>query len=114
MERRQHIRIDKNRFKVEIRVKSRLPQENDIFDYGSVEDLSEGGMLFSTQKNRDSGTLVILSFALPDSGIKMISEALIIHSRNESGAFKIGAQFKNLGLAERTLLRKCIQTYTGP
>ncbi|MFW5785559.1 MAG: PilZ domain-containing protein [Chitinispirillaceae bacterium] len=112
MERRQHIRVDKNTFRVEIRVKSRLPQDTDVFDIGSVEDLSEGGMCFATRKNRDPGTLVTILFSLPDSGITMISEALIIHSRNEDGEFRVGAQFKNLGLAERTLLRKCIQTYT--
>ncbi|MFP4165084.1 MAG: PilZ domain-containing protein [Chitinispirillaceae bacterium] len=113
MERRQHIRIDKDTFKVEIRVKSRLPQETNDFNQGIVLDLSEGGMLFTAHENRESGTQVILSFALPDSGIKMISEALIIHSRKEKDEFRLGAQFKNLGLAERTLLRKCIQTYTS-
>ncbi len=111
MERRLHFRVGREAFGVDIKVQSRFPQGENETDHGWVMDLSEGGMLFSASTNRASGTPVLLTFNLPDTGIRMICEATIVHSRQDDGESRMGAQFRNLGLAERTLLRKCIQKY---
>jgi hypothetical protein len=77
-----------------------------------IINVSENGMLFkaeSKEKIFESGMLVRVTFVLPDGNIVVRSDATAIHVRVTDLSLYVGVQFKNLGIAERKLLRDYVE-----
>ena len=77
-----------------------------------IINVSENGMLFKTDNkdnNYAANKLVRMTFVVPDNNIIIRTDALIIHVRETDLAAYIGAQFKNLALAEQKILNEFVQ-----
>ena len=77
-----------------------------------VKNISETGMLFESELPFDSGTILKLTFAVPDSPIVIRTDSIVIHSQKRKGV-EIGVQYKNLALAEQKLLQHFITKALG-
>ena len=72
-----------------------------------VINISETGMLFESDVPFTSGTILRLTFAVPDSPIVIRTDSIVIHSLKRK-VFEIGVQYKDLAIAEQKLLRHFI------
>lgn len=109
-ERRQHIRVEIDYVTVEVYPSSELFSSPEVSDICSVLNLSENGMGFSSDKNYEPGRLLRLTFVLPDSMVIIRTNAIAIHSRQKNdNSYEIGVQFKNLGIAERKIIKHVIE-----
>jgi c-di-GMP-binding flagellar brake protein YcgR len=108
-ERRRYPRVSLNHVTVEIYSATGQP-DNPEFCF--IINVSENGMLFKTD-NRDNGyepnKLVRMTFVIPDNNVIIRTDAIIIHVRETDLAAYVGAQFKNLGLAEQKILTEFVQ-----
>lgn len=108
IERRRYPRVSLNHVTVE--VYSTLGElENPEFCF--IINVSENGMLFKSESKETSfeaGTLLRVTFVLPDGNIVVRCDATAIHVRVTDLSQYIGVQFKNLGLAEAKLLREYV------
>jgi hypothetical protein len=105
IEKRKSPRIIVDFVSVEVYVnKSATERESEIREICSIRNISETGMMFEIDKPFDPGTILRLTFALPDSPIVIRTDAIIIHTTKKK-TYELGVQFKNLALAEQNLLR---------
>jgi c-di-GMP-binding flagellar brake protein YcgR len=74
----------------------------------SVADVSEGGMRFVSNRQFELGQVLRLTFSLPGSMLSIRTDARVVHCTHEEGGFGTGAQFHDLGLAEKKLLQHFI------
>jgi hypothetical protein len=72
-----------------------------------VKNISESGMLFESEDPFEPGTILKLTFAVPDSPIVIRTDAIVIRSQRKR-SFDIGVQYKNLAIAEQKLLQHFI------
>jgi hypothetical protein len=72
-----------------------------------VKNISETGMLFESEKPFDPGTILRLTFAVPDSPIVIRTDSIVIHAQKRK-VFEIGVQYKDLAIAEQKLLHHFI------
>ena len=104
-EKRKSPRIIVDLVTVEVYVnRSATSRESEIREICPVRNISETGMMFEIDKPFDPGTILRLTFALPDSLVVIRTDAIVIH-RTKKRKFELGVQFKNLALAEQKLLR---------
>jgi hypothetical protein len=75
-----------------------------------VRNISESGMMFEADKVLDSGTILRLTFALPDSPIVIRTDAIVVHATRKK-VWETGVQFKNLAIAEQKLLQHFITRF---
>jgi hypothetical protein len=108
-ERRRYPRVSLNHVTVEI---YSATGQLDNPEFCFIINVSENGMLFKTD-NKDNNyapnKLVQMTFVVPDNNIIIRTDALIIHVRETDLAAYIGAQFKNLALAEQKILNEFVQ-----
>jgi PilZ domain. len=108
-ERRQYPRVSLNHVTVEIYSSTGQP-DNPEFCF--IINVSENGMLFKTD-NRDNNytpnKLVRMTFVIPDNNVIVRTDAIVIHNRKTDLSAYIGAQFKNLGLAEQKILNDFVK-----
>jgi hypothetical protein len=104
IEKRKSPRIIVDFVSVEVYVNwSTTERESEIREICSIRNISETGMMFEIDKPFDPGTILRLTFALPDSPIVIRTDAIIHTTRKKT--YELGVQFKNLALAEQKLLR---------
>jgi hypothetical protein len=85
-----------------------IPRETEMREICTVRNISESGMMFESDKPFDSGSLLLLTFALPDSPIVIRTDAIVVHSSRRK-SFETGVQFRNLAIVEQKLLRHFIK-----
>lgn len=115
MERRHYLRTKTDSLSARI-VKHSSFKVSDSDEKGEevqVADISERGMLYFSERKRTEGEMVDISFTLPKSSIAIKTEARIVYCYMVGMLHRIGAQFKNLGLAEQRLLQSFIETQAG-
>ncbi|MBN2038214.1 MAG: PilZ domain-containing protein [Chitinispirillaceae bacterium] len=83
-------------------------RETEMREICTVRNISEIGMMFESEKPFDTGTVLLLTFALPDSPIVIRTNAIVVHSSRKK-LFETGVQFKNLAIAEQKLLQHFIR-----
>lgn len=109
IERRTHPRIDTEYVTVEIYISTLNTMPPEVKEICSVQDLSESGMRFVAEKVFSKGQLLRLTFLLPDSIVIIRTDAIVIHTEKNHNDNEIGVQFKNLGLAEKKLIRHFVE-----
>jgi hypothetical protein len=108
LEKRKWPRIIVDYVSVEVYLnKSSMERESEIREICTVRNISETGMMFEITKPFEAGTMLRLTFALPDSPIIIRTDAIVIHATRKK-AIELGVQFKNLALAEQKLLQHFI------
>jgi hypothetical protein len=74
-----------------------------------VINLSESGMRFHAKQDFSTGQQLRLTFLLPNSIVIIRTDAFIIYLTNQDrDGFDVGVQFKNIGIAEKKLIRHFI------
>jgi hypothetical protein len=108
LEKRKSPRIIVDFVSVEVyKNRSTNEREPEIREICSIRNISETGMMFEIEKPFDSGTILRLTFALPDSPIVIRTDAIVIHATRKK-THELGVQFQNLALAEQRLLQHFI------
>jgi hypothetical protein len=108
IERRRYPRVSLNHVTVE--VYSALGQLTSP-EFCYIINVSENGMLFKSESKDpgyEAGTLLRLTFILPENNIVIRTDATAIHVRVTELSRYIGVQFRNLGLAETALIREYV------
>jgi hypothetical protein len=108
IERRRYPRVSLNHVTVEVYSATGV-LTNPEFCF--IINVSENGLLFKSETKEltfVAGILLRLTFVLPDSNIVIRSDAIAVHVRVTELAQYVGAQFKNLGLAEVKFIRDYI------
>lgn len=82
-------------------------------DTCSVVDLSESGMQFVANRAHDIKQDLRLTFLLPRTDIPIRTDAVVIHQVSAS-PLRTGVRFRDLGMAERRLLRCAVRDMLGP
>ncbi|MBD3317790.1 MAG: hypothetical protein GF344_18555 [Chitinivibrionales bacterium] len=101
-EKRQYPRVSASTLIVEIYSAFRKTEPLGVC---SVADVGEGGMGFISNKHFEPGQLLRLTFSLPGSMLLIRTDARVIHCIPHANGYGIGAQFHDLGPAERRLLQ---------
>lgn len=73
-------------------------------------NVSEGGMMYFSRISRKPGTTLRASFTLPNTTISIRVALCVVYCSLEWPNYHIGVQFKNLGIAERKLIREYVET----
>ena len=108
-EKRISPRIDLDYVTVEVYTTVTHIADPEMSDICSVLNLSESGMLFSSKSCiHERGVAAPVHFCSPDSIVIIRTDATVIHSTVDKNAYRTGVQFKELGLAERKLMRHFI------
>jgi hypothetical protein len=107
MEKRKSPRIIVDFVSVEIHGHPFADSDAEPREICPVKNISETGMLFESEIPFDSGTILRLTFAVPDSPIVIRTDSIVIHSQKRKG-FEVGVQYKDLAIAEQKLLRHFI------
>ena len=113
-DRRRYPRVSLNHVTVE--VYSNLGQLTSP-EFCFIINVSENGMLFKAElqgSGYEAGLLLRLTFVLPDHNIVIRTDAIVIHVRVTELSQYVGVQFKNLSLAEVTLIRDFISKSAEP
>jgi len=79
-------------------------------EFCPVINLSAGGMKFSARNRYEPGRFLRLTFLLPGTNVSIRTDAVVVHQSGEHDLLGTGVQFRNLGLAERKLLRQFVET----
>jgi len=74
-------------------------------EFCSVIDLSAGGMRFAARNCYETGRLVRLTFNIPGTQVPIRADATVVHQTTFNELLGTGVQFRNLGLAERRLIK---------
>lgn len=105
MEKRKSVRIIVDFVSVEVYVNApEFGREPEMREICAVRNISESGMMFEIGKPFDPGTILRLTFALPDSPIVIRTDAIVIHATKKK-TYEIGVQYKSLAIAEQKLLQ---------
>jgi hypothetical protein len=105
LEKRKSPRIIVDLVTVEVYVnKSAADRESEIREICPVRNISESGMMFEIDRPFERGTILRLTYALPDSMIVIRTDAIVIHATRKR-KYELGVQFKNLAIAEQKLLQ---------
>jgi hypothetical protein len=113
-DRRRYPRVSLNHVTVE--VYSDLGQLTSP-EFCFIINVSENGMLFKAElqdSNYKAGTLLRLTFVLPENNIVIRTDAVAIHVRVTELSQYVGVQFKNLSLAEVKLIRDFVAKSAEP
>ncbi len=114
IERRRYPRVSLNHVTVE--VYSEIGQLTSP-EFCFIINVSENGLLFKSdikEPQYQSGSVLRLTFVLPDNNIVIRSDATAIHVRVTDLSQYVGVQFKNLSLAETKLIRDYISRSADP
>jgi hypothetical protein len=105
IEKRKSPRIVVDFVSVEVYInRSEIGRESEIREICSIRNISETGMMFEIEKSFDPGTILRLTFALPNSPIVIRTDAIVIHAKKKRN-YEVGVQYKNLAIAEQKLLQ---------
>jgi c-di-GMP-binding flagellar brake protein YcgR len=104
-EKRRYPRVPVSSLMVEVYSAFR---ETELSHPCSVADVSEGGMRFVADQRFEPGQLLRLTFSLPGSMLSIRTDARVVHCAAEEGGYGTGAEFHDLGIAERKLLQHFI------
>ena len=107
-DRRRFPRVSVNFVTVEVYTAIGEPDEPEMC---FVINLSENGMMLRSKKTYSSGQRVRLTFTLPESETVIRTDAVMIHSQVLESSSLYGVQFRNLGLAEHSLLRDFVHNF---
>jgi len=108
-DRRRFPRITINFVTVEVITPAGQPETP---EFCFVINLSENGLMFRSERDYRNGQMLMLTFTIPDGQETMIrTGAMVIHRQELDSSKFIGAQFKDLGIAEHRLLRNYISGF---
>jgi hypothetical protein len=107
VEKRKTPRVTADLVTVEVYRYPSLKAEPVVIEICPIRNLSESGMMFESEARFNSGDLLRLTFALPDSPLSIRTDAIVIHATGKK-QIETGVQFKNLAIAEHNLLRHII------
>jgi hypothetical protein len=108
IERRQYPRVSLSHVTVEVYSSEGKPYKP---EFCFVINVSECGMLFKAETPTPEytpGTVVRLTFVLPDNGVMIRTDASIIHMRSTDLSQYVGVQYKDMALAEKGVLREFV------
>lgn len=106
-ERRNFPRVDIDYVTVEVYKSFSNNTITEIEEICSVINLSETGMKFRAEQCFVKDQLLHLTFVLPNSMVVIRAKSTVVYifPTQDRNFFDIGVQFKNLGMAERKLIR---------
>ncbi len=108
IEKRRYPRVSVNFVTVEVYSDAGEPQSPEL---SFVVNVSEGGMMFRSERGYEKGQKVLLTFALPgteDGDAVIRTDAMVIHSQKLETSQFFGVQFSGIDLAERERLRQYV------
>ena len=98
--------------RAELHVEVSLESEHNFF-VGFSENVSEGGLFIATHSLREMGSLVRLTFQLPDRDHPLTVEAVVrwsrVYSETSDTPPGLGLQFVDLGSAEAAAIRSFVE-----
>lgn len=106
-EKRKSPRIIVDFVSVEVYAQALAGIASEICEICQVRNISQTGMMFEGDKAFTPGTVLRLTFALPDSPIVIRTNATVVHSLRKKGV-ETGVQYKDLAMAEQKLLQHFI------
>ncbi|KMQ50052.1 hypothetical protein CHISP_3006 [Chitinispirillum alkaliphilum] len=109
MDQRLQPRVKISSLGAEIMDQSSLPGGECRSEPVTVLNVSEAGMLYKSRKGKKVGETLVAAFTLPNTPLSIRSSVTVIHCTCEWPNYHIGVQFKNLGLAERKVIRDFIR-----
>jgi hypothetical protein len=108
-ERRQYPRVSLTHVSVEVYDSVGMLERP---EFCFIINVSENGMLFKSDGKSDryqANQRVRVTFTLPDNAIVIRADAAIIHTQATDLSVYVGAQFKNLNLADQKSLQEFVQ-----
>jgi c-di-GMP-binding flagellar brake protein YcgR len=78
-----------------------------------VINISEGGMMFRSERAYAPGQRLRLTFSLSDTNVIIKTDGTIVHTHQVSSSYLYGVQYKNLGLAEKKHIRDYVVRRTS-
>lgn len=108
IEKRRFPRVSVNFVTVEVYSDEGAPRDPEL---SFVVNVSEGGMMFRSERDYEKNQRILVTFALPDiDGNEAVirTDAMVIHAQKLETSQFFGVQFRGIGLAERQLLRRYV------
>ncbi len=104
--RRKHARVEVDFVTVEVYSLDGTPQDPELC---YVINISEGGMMFRSERSYSPTQRLRVTFSLSGTNIMIKTDCSVVHSHSVTSSTLYGVQFKNLGLAEKQQIREYVK-----
>jgi len=109
-EKRRAVRVPIENVTVEIYTAGGQPSAPEVCD---ITNLSEGGMLFKSDRGYRIGQVLRVTFAVPHTMVTVRTDAVVVHGRVDLSGRYIGVRFVKLGVSEVLSLQQFAQLRIG-